>query len=304
MGDRFPPEYAFKPNAKALEALWIKALRHGLARDFNTEAVDVFDKIDRQFIYYGDLSNRLLARRDPDYDERADLKARRKALKRLKKHAKGDFKKAKYHEISSQFRWLPELLADVVAGPAAVFGFGDNVVAAKAPDMRRYWNEETRFGSDVRWKLTEPLRDAFRNKDDIMLIGHSLGTVVAYDVLWKFSYLGEYQRIREHRLSHLVTLGSPLGNPIVQKRLKGGGLAGSRRYPTNVAIWSNVAAEDDYVCHDETIEDEYGSMRDTKTTDYPIYNLAVKSGKAHQHHATGYLIHPVVIRLVHEWIGT
>ena len=156
----------------------------------------------------------------------------------------------------------------------------------------------------VRWELTAPLRDAFRNNDDIMLIGHSLGTIIAYDVLWKFSYLGEYRDIREHRLSHLVTFGSPLGNPIVQKRLKGGRLKGPRRYPTNVEVWSNVAAEDDYVCHDETIEDEYGSMRDTEIIDYPIYNLAVKNEKAHQHHATGYLIHPVVARLVHGWITT
>ena len=44
------------------------------------------------------------------------------------------------------------------------------------------------------------------------LAGLSMGCMVAYDVLWKFSYYGEYQAIRDHRLSRLITLGSPLGN--------------------------------------------------------------------------------------------
>ena len=124
------------------------------------------------------------------------------------------------------------------------------------------------------------LHAAFKRRDDIILIGHSLGTLIAYDVLWKFSYLGEYQYLRgdnPHKLSHFVTLGSPLGNPTVQEHLKGGRLKAARRYPTNIGTWSNVAAEDDYVCHDETIEDEFQGMHGTVIKDYPIYNLAVKN---------------------------
>ena len=137
-----------------------------------------------------------------------------------------------------------------------------------------------------------------------MLIGHSLGTLIAYDVLWKFSHRGEYRVLRgdnPHTLAHLVTLGSPLSNPTVQEKLNGGLLKGWKRFPNNVGVWSNIAAEDDYVCHDETVADEFGGMR-TKISDVPIYNLAVKVGKAHQHHATGYLVHPIVADLVHAWM--
>lgn len=84
---------SFKPNAEDLGALWIEALQHGLTREFGRDAADALGAIDRKFIYFGDLSNRLLARRDPDYDEGADLKARREALDGLKTHAKEDFNK-------------------------------------------------------------------------------------------------------------------------------------------------------------------------------------------------------------------
>ena len=294
---------SFKPDEEDLEKLWVEALRYGIERDFGPEATKEFANVRRRFVYYGDRSNRFLARRNSDYDKGEDVEARWDALNGLKGHATDEFTKATYHDISSRFRWLPEFFADLVAEPANVFGFGDNVIAMKAPDMRRYWNEDTEFGSAVRWELTAPLGDAFANGDDVMLIGHSLGTLIAYDVLWKFSYYGEYQHIRAHRLSHLVTLGSPLANPTVRKRLKGGRIEGARRYPRNVAVWSNVAAEDDYVCHEETVEDEYRDM-DTEITDYPIYNLAVKNGKAHQHHGTGYLIHPIVAGLVHGWLSS
>ena len=155
--------------------------------------------------------------------------------------------------------------------------------------MAHYWNEETEFGSKVRASLTGPLRGALIKGDDVMVIGHNLGTLVVYDVLWKLCYMGEHEKARGRMLTHFASLGSPLGNPTVQDRLKGGKLKGLRRYPTNIRRWSNVAAEDDYICHDETVRDDFRRMEGTSIVDHGIYNLAVKDGSAHQHHGAGYL---------------
>ena len=64
--------------------------------------------------------------------------------------------------------------------------------------------------------MTEPLAKALSQDDDILILSHSLGTVIAYDVLWKFSYCGEWQDIRNKKVSMLVTLGSPLGDEAVK----------------------------------------------------------------------------------------
>ena len=295
---------SFKPAQCPLKLLWLEALRHGLQRDH--QLGNDLDKLSKEFVYFGDLSNTFLAHRRQDYDEGTDLRRRKKTLNALKKYPTAKaFNRSTYRRNSPLSRGVSEALLDAFATPAHWLGLADDLASLRAPDLVHYWNEETEFGSNVRWRLAEPLAAAFKNREDIILIGHSLGTLIAYDVLWKFSYLGEYQYLRgdnPHKLSHFVTLGSPLGNPTVQEHLKGGRLKGARRYPTNIGTWSNVAAEDDYVCHDETIADEFQGMNGTVIKDYPIYNLAVKDGKAHQHHGTGYLIHPVVAKLVQVWM--
>ena len=291
----------FKPGANKLEKLWVEALRHGIERDFGCKAAGKFGDLSKTFVYYGDLSNAFLSARGSKYAIEADVDARKKTLRTLKKLKEADFNEETYHRNSSLFRSFREFFMDALARPADLFGVADNLASMLAPEMDHYWNEETAFGSDVRAVLTDPLREAFEAGEDIMLIGHSLGTLIAYDVLWKFSYLSEHKSIRSHKLSHFVTLGSPLGNPTVQARLKGGRLKGRRRYPTNISVWANVAAEDDYICHDETLKDDFRSMQ-TEIQDFRIYNLAVKDGKAHQHHGTGYLVHPDVAKLVKDWM--
>ena len=292
----------FKPEEAELKSLWTEALRYGVARDFDENAAGRFDAVEKTFVYYGELSNEFLAAHEREYDKEKDRTERRATLDALKLVPRGEFNKNRYHENSSRFRGFRELLLDALARPADLFGVADNLASMIAPDMAHYWNEETEFGSNVRASLTWPLRESLKNRDDVMLIGHSLGTLVAYDVLWKFCYTSEHEDVRDAMLTHFVSLGSPLGNPTVQKRLKGGRLKGPRRYPTNIRDWTNVAAEDDYICHDETVGDDFRRMPGTEIKDHRIYNLAVKGGSAHQHHGAGYLVHPVVAGLVNGWM--
>jgi hypothetical protein len=70
--------------------------------------------------------------------------------------------------------------------------------------------------------------------------------------------------------------------------------------------WHNVAAEDDYVCHDNTVADDFKPMLKQKQVscirDYCVYNLAVRYGKSNPHSSVGYLIHPRVARIVSDWL--
>lgn len=63
-----------------------------------------------------------------------------------------------------------------------------------------------------------------------MIVGHCLGSVIAYDTLWQMS--------REHnlsdRVSYFVTLGSPLGDNNVRSRLLGRGHTSVGQYPNNL----------------------------------------------------------------------
>ena len=88
--------------------------------------------------------------------------------------------------------------------------------------MAHYWNGDSYFASDVRSRLTPVLKKALDRGDDIMLVGHSLGSMICFDNLWKLSHYGEYRRLCMALIKTLfVTLGSPLADENVKQQLKG-----------------------------------------------------------------------------------
>ena len=70
-----------------------------------------------------------------------------------------------------------------------------------------------------------------------MLVGHSFGSVIAYDTLWEMSR-GE----SGGRVDLFVTMGSPLTMRYIRHHLHGRHLQGADRYPTCIRRWVNLAA--------------------------------------------------------------
>jgi hypothetical protein len=70
----------------------------------------------------------------------------------------------------------------------------------------------------------------------------------------------------------------------------------------------NVAAEDDYISHDEKVKNDYRDMyRKTphliqSIEDIPIYNLSVREGTSNPHSSAGYLVHPRVAAVIAAWL--
>lgn len=301
---------SFKPSEHALKGLWFDAIKHGVCRDCKS-LLEEYEKVKRTFVYYGDISNRYLKCHGRTYNEQDDLSDRSRCLEDLKQKPGnaflGEVGEDNYRVLEGASAWR-ERLADVFAGALDVLGIARIGIGSIAPDIRRYWEADSAFGSKVRWRLTVPLNEALCKGEDVMLVAHSLGSMIAYDVLWKFSYYGEYSALREQvkRRITLVTLGSPLSNETVKRYLKGSSARGRRRYPNLILRWDNFAAEDDYICHDQKMSDDYGKMQswsmDDKIVDHRIYNLALRSGRSNPHHGAGYLVHPCFIDALARWL--
>ncbi len=302
---------SFKPPVERLRDSWIGALSHGVERDFPADGQAKLSKASIDLAYYGNLSNEFLRNAGKTYDSEQDSLDREKCLSKLMEYKKEDFLlergKDNYSNLPGKTA-LKEFAADVLSVPAHLFRLQETIVKSVAPDMRQYWNVDSEFGSSVRWTLTEPMVKALKAGDDVLLIAHSLGTMIAFDVLWKFSYYGEYRELRESiKPLHWITLGSPLGDELVKDKLKGASARGVRKYPKIVDRWDNIAAEDDYISHDQTIADDFSDMVEANLTssivDRRIYNLAVRHGDSNPHHGAGYLIHPTVSKIVYDWLG-
>ena len=81
------------------------------------------------------------------------------------------------------------------------------------------------------------VRPAFDDDEPIIVVSHSLGTIVAYSLLREFAKHG-----KPRQCPLLVTLGSPLGINSVRK-----GFAPPRIVPPRVSRWVNGADPEDFV---------------------------------------------------------
>lgn len=295
---------AQKPSCEALKGLWFEAAGYGLERDFGATARQAFDAVEKDFVYYGKRSNDFLGVPEEDPTSRYQ------ALDVLKGYSKTQFNKQTYKKVSKA-GFLKEALADTFSGVLGKLHLAESLITAVAPDMAEYWNEGSYFGSDVRNELTPVLRAAFDAEDQIMLVSHSLGTMISYDNLWKFSHYGEYRPDygSAKKVDLFVTMGSPLGDENVKAQLKGNNSKGAIKYPWNIRRWCNFSAEDDYISHDNKIRNDYkqmiklGLLNEGIIDHYPIYNLTVRNERSNPHSSIGYLIHPRFSALLNDWLG-
>jgi hypothetical protein len=175
---------------------------------------------------------------------------------------------------------------------------------------RRLMHEATRYlknrdgvGAEVRAALRARLETAWLAGERVLLLGHSLGSVIAYDTLWELTHV---QR-SSGEVSLLVTLGSPLATHFVQRSLKGSGEVGAARYPHNIRRWVNLTARGDMTALQPRVKPLYHEMLDLKLVDsiedfvefdnYFRNNLGLNA-----HEAYGYLAQPVLAEIVGGWL--
>lgn len=293
-----------KPAVADYFALVQEALLAGVERDY-PDRVDACQALDKRVAWYGDLNNSFLTGCAERYDEQLDLGDRRNVLQQLRSiDRRRKFNMAAYDRLPGKSA-LPELAAGIAAPVLGMLGSSRTLVSSISRDVREYWNDGSTFGASVRERVRVTLCDALRNNRQVLLISHGTGAIVTYDVLWQLSHDERFAEYRDYKLDCWITLGAPLGDDSVRHRLAGARESGRRRYPCNVVSWHNVSAEDDWLCHDNTLADDFKPMLKQRLLstlrDYHIYNLAVRYGRSDPHSALGYLIHPRIAQLVSDW---
>lgn len=297
----------FKPPRGELEALWTQALRAGVRRDA-ADALPGFDRCRCEFVYYGDEVNAVLNTAGRSYDaslDLADLKNTLSALSALSRSKQ--FRREHYDRVPGKTAFK-EFLADVGGPTLSVLGLKERALGRFMPELIDYWRPSGSRLRPVVARLCDTVGDAMERGDDILLLSHCIGSVIAYDALWELSR-GGYRggRCADGKVATWLTVGSPLGDESVKQRLAGANAEPVTRYPNNILSWINIAAEDDYVCHDDRVANDYHGMLErrliSRIEDVRIYNLAVRYGRSNPHNALGYLMHPRVSRELARWLG-
>jgi hypothetical protein len=281
-------------------------LRSGLSRDFaEVDAAAALNESTLVTAYYGDLTNASRSSAGKSYDEALDLADLQNALKSMSslENAK-KFRRAGYEALPSRSS-IREFLADMSAPVLSLLGLTKLALARKMPEVSAYWDQDGAYHRESKERVIAPLRAAIERGDKVMVISHCLGSVITYDCLWELCH--DSNPITG-KIDTWITLGSPLADEYFKRKLAGASQRGDNRYPNNLVNWYNVAAEDDFTCHDETVANDFREMLKnhliSRIKDYRIYNLAVRYGRSNPHTSVGYLIHPRVAQLVAEWLGS
>ncbi len=296
----------FKPAEETYMDLSLAALRSGLERDY-PDQLDAFDSMHKSVAWYGDLNAEILHARGKTYDENLDIGDRRIALAALREiNVRKKFGIRQYDQLPGKSA-VPEAVVDIVAPLLGVFGLFVPMIRRVSRDFARYLDQKADFAMRVRSRLRERLCELLDRGDRVVLMSHGTGCVIAYDVLWQLSHDPNYKdQYADKKVELWVTLGGPLGDSHMQKRLMGAREKISARFPLNVIAWHNVSAEDDYTCHDNTLADDFKKMMQQRVVsavhDYQIFNLAVRYGRSNPHSSVGYLIHPRTTKILKDWL--
>ena len=325
---------AIKPAEKPMKALARKAVAEGLRRAGATASAKALTDGDLAFdlVYFGDVINaiqaaarpkdkKLLTATDPDHGGAAcfpiaDLESAFADVSKL-----SSFSKARYDELlksADDYKFLDEF-ADFTSTLGSLFTFGwlnEKLIESATPDLFAYLTEH-KTGSAVRERLAGKLRPALEKKEDICVIAHSMGAMIAYDEFWKYSHESAFagSPYRGRPVSLFLTIGCPLGEEGVRRNLLDGRYRNADdKYPRKqIGAWHNIYAKDDYVSHAESMKSAFAEMRKKgyldNISDSEIYNCWSYSDNhtgrrvSNPHDLYGYLMHQTVGAAVSRWLA-
>lgn len=197
-------------------------------------------------------------------------------------------------------RWL-HLIGDAV--PLLGRAFAPANTRVLLHEANRYLKDRDGAGAAVRAVLRDALEEAHGAGAPILLIGHSLGSVIAYDTLWELTH----ERHVPVEIDLLVTMGSPLGTRFVQRSLKGRTASGRERYPHNVRRWVNLTARGDTTALKARLKPMFREMRELglveSIEDHVDFDSAFRSVLGlNAHDAYGYLSQRLLAEIVGRWL--
>ena len=170
----------------------------------------------------------------------------------------------------------------------------ENVIHNHFLDLHAYMATDPAVRDRIRDTLIRKLRKHRRKR--IMLVAHSMGTLIAYDVLTRC--------LPDIEIDTFITLGSPLGLPsfISWNRVSSG--KGKPKVPENILKqWVSLADLKDPIAINYDLADDYRpNSRNVGIADVQIVNDYVTGEERSPHKSYGYLRSPEMAALFRDFL--
>lgn len=181
----------------------------------------------------------------------------------------------------------------------------DFIIRTKFKDLDTYYDKKnTKAGLHAKAMIRQELANTLKKhkKKDILLIAHSMGSIIAYDVLT--------QAEPDIKIHTFLTMGSPLGLPVIMKKI----LAEQHKEfkkekkvatPDNILNqWHNFSDLNDKIAMNYNLADDYKeNSHHVAPVDVQVYNDYEYQGAKNPHKSYGYLRVPELAKVIHEFLN-
>jgi hypothetical protein len=269
---------ANKPPRDEKAAWWGAAIREGLGRNLGIRAPEAV--LPFTFVYWADL-------RYPQ-----PLTGDRNREPYIPEDGTGPFPSPSEDPASAEptltdriYRGLSHLQEATGLTP-----LDDLILEYRLDDLWGY-HEDAAFRAAARARLRTALAEAAGS--DVLIAAHSMGGLIAYDVL----RAAEADGTPLPRCT-LVTLGAPLG--LAELKLKLVDEHGPLRVPAALAAWTNLMDRQDIATVGDDLADTYApNAAGVRVRDVPVINAYRRpDGTENRHKSYGYLRTPEFSRVL------
>ena len=173
-------------------------------------------------------------------------------------------------------------------------------------ELEVYFTGDTEFDSNFNFQIKEKIIERLHSilkkhsNDRIMLVAHSMGAIIAFDVL---SFIA-----KDLKIDTLVTMGAPLGAPFVMSRIAAHSKStyGLIKLQTPESVhsnWFNFSDIRDKIALDYKLSDDFNfNSHGVKCVDNLVTNTYVMNGIANPHKSFGYLRTPEFIEVLVDFL--
>jgi hypothetical protein len=271
-----------KPRKENLQELWSRAIQHGLERN---EGRETSRRPECALVHWAGVMHGDHPEPDMDYPGGGPRTGPFPAYD-------DNF----WDRVRAEASDLIDTPLDLAKRWLGIDRIAEGLLALLFDELHRYYEDDS-IRQELRGLLARELETHWQAGKRIMLIAHSMGSIIAYDTL---RALGRQRRDLE--IGHLVTIGSPLGLPHVKYRIwQEHDLV---RTPSIVRRWSNLSERRDPVAFDTHLAGDFRENRMGVGVDDDLVanETVLKDGMVHYHSAVGYLRTPEMSRLVRQFL--
>jgi len=289
-----------KPPKPVLEKWWKKAIQEGMVRNGFSKQLTEFE-----MVYWADVLHKMpLDLNETDTDSPY-------FVEETYVPANPDFEIENHDTRKKIVDFLQKQIKSIFLNDDLSLNYSfitDSIIHKYFSDLDTYYTEECIDENDMKCEAHLVIRERLikvlkkHQGKKILLISHSMGSIVAYDVL----------KLRpEITIDSFITIGSPLGLPVVVSKIaaeqkRSNKATATIKTPENITkAWYNFADITDKVAFYYKLSDTYGpNLAGIKPVDELVVNNYRINGKRNSHKSFGYLRTKVFSEILNDFICT